>query len=121
MRISRWSIFLCLFAIVPARAADEPATKPIEEVFEAALVDGFRVGHVATTVHRHDKDGNQLRTTSTLELTLRRYGAIVRLRKEEGSVETPEGKLLAVFMRQGQAGGRQLGLTGIVGGHKLHV
>jgi transglutaminase-like putative cysteine protease len=121
MRISRWSIFLCLFAVVPGRAADKPAMKPIEEVFEVAVVDGSRVGHVVTTVHRHDKEGKQLRTTSTLELTLRRYGAIVRLRKEEGSVETPEGKLLAVFMRQGQAGGRQLVLTGIVEDEKLHV
>ncbi len=116
----RSGLFLCLWATGLVNAAEEPA-KPLQEIFESAQVDGSRVGTLHTTVHRHDKDGKQLRTTATLELTLRRYGSIVRLRKEEGSVETPEGKLLAVFMRQGQAGGRQLVLTGRLEEDKLHV
>jgi hypothetical protein len=119
-RLSRCCLLLLLCAASAVRAADQPDT-PLAETFDAVLVDGSRVGTLHTTVHRHDKDGKQLRTTATLDLSFRRYGSLVRLRREEGSVETPEGKLLAVFMRQGQAGGKQLVLTGVLEDDKLHV
>jgi transglutaminase-like putative cysteine protease len=119
-RLCRLGVLACLCAIGAARG-DEVASKPLEETFEVVQIDGNRVGTVHRTVQRHDQDGKQLRTTATLELTLRRYGSIVRLRKEEGSVETPDGKVLAVFLRQGQAGARQLVLTGVVEDDKLHV
>ncbi len=46
---------------------------------------------------------------------------MVRLRRDEGSIETPDGKMLAAFMRQGQAGGKQLVLIGIREEDKFHV
>src|SRR5512138_1956922 len=81
-----------------------------EERHEVALLDGHRVGGVTTAVTK-DKDGKQVRVVSTLELTLRRYGSTVKLRREEGTIETAEGKVLGVVMRQGQVGGKQLALT----------
>jgi transglutaminase-like putative cysteine protease len=88
--------------------------RPIAEFHEAALVDGARAGTLHTTVVAHDTPGKQVRVLSRLDLTLRRYGAVVRLRMDQGSVETPQGKVLAVFMRQQQAGGRHLALDGVV-------
>jgi transglutaminase-like putative cysteine protease len=119
-RVYRWCVLLCLCTASAVGAAAEP-DRPLEETFETVLVDGSRVGSMHTTVHRHDNDGKQLRITATLDLTLRRYGSMVQLRREEGSVESPDGKLLAVFMRQGQVGGRQLVLTGVLEDGKLHV
>jgi hypothetical protein len=118
--VNLWGLLSCLCFASPVWAGVD-ADRPMKEVFEAVLVDGSRVGTVRTTVHRHDKDGKQLRTTATLDLNLRRYGSLVRLRREEGSVESPEGKLLAVFMRQGQSGGKQLVLSGVLEEGKLHV
>jgi transglutaminase-like putative cysteine protease len=103
-----------------APAAGPPAAKPAEERYEVALLDGHRVGRVTTTVTR-DKDGKQVRVVSVLELTLRRYGSVVKLRREEGTIETPEGRVRGVVMRQGQAGGKQLVLTGVVEDDKLLV
>jgi transglutaminase-like putative cysteine protease len=45
----------------------------------------------------------------------------VRLSAEQGSEETPEGRVLSVFLRQGQEGSRQLLLTGTVEEGRLHV
>jgi transglutaminase-like putative cysteine protease len=116
LEFCRWGLLLALLGSAPE---EKPA--PLADVYEIAQVDGSRVGVLHTTIVRHDKDGKQLLATATLDLTLKRYGSVVRLRREEGSIETPEGKVLAVFLRQGQAGGRQLLLTGVVRNDKLHV
>jgi transglutaminase-like putative cysteine protease len=104
------------------RSASAGKQTPIEEFHEVALVDGARAGTLHTTVVKHDGNAKQLRVTASLDLSLRRYGSLIRLRMDQGSVETPEGKVLAVFMRQQQVGGKQLSLTGVViAGDKLHV
>jgi hypothetical protein len=109
-----YRVVLVVLALAPGllRGAETPAL--IEEIHEAALVDGARAGSLHTTVVRHDKDGKQIRITASLDLTLRRYGSLVRLRMDQGSIETHEGKVLGVFMRQQQVGGRQLTLTGVL-------
>jgi hypothetical protein len=113
-------LLLC-FCLSTLAVGEDSAAGPLEEVYEVVELDGARVGSLHTTVQAHDKDGKQLRTTATLKLTLRRYGAVVRLFREEGSVETPAGRVLGVFMRQGQAGGRQLELLGVLEDGKMHV
>jgi transglutaminase-like putative cysteine protease len=95
--------------------------KPLEEFHEVVQVAGARAGFVHHTVHRHDTRGKLLRASSVLNLTLRRYGSLVRVRKEEGTIETPSGRVVGVFLRQGQVGGRQLVLTGVVEDDKLRV
>jgi transglutaminase-like putative cysteine protease len=111
----RAALAVCLLCC-PALTAS-----PVEEYHEIARVDGARVGHVHTTSERHTPDGKQVRTTATLDLTLRRFGSAVRLRREAGSVEAEDGKVLAVFLRQGQVGGKQLTLAGTVADDVLLV
>jgi transglutaminase-like putative cysteine protease len=111
-------LLLCVSLTGLARGEDGSA-KPPDEVFEVVELDGTRVGTLRTTVQ--EQEGKQLRTTATLELTLRRYGALVRLVREEGTVETPAGRVVGVFLRQGQAGGRQLQLLGALEEGKMHV
>jgi transglutaminase-like putative cysteine protease len=102
-------------------AGDEPGAL-VEETWETAEVDGARVGFVHTTVREVDTAaGKRLRAALVLDLTLGRYNSTVRLRMEQGTEETPDGRVLAVFMRQGQEGGRQLALDGAVEGDRLHV
>jgi transglutaminase-like putative cysteine protease len=82
------------------------------DLHEIAQLDGARIGVLRTAVAPEGKDGKLLRTTATLDLSLRRYGAAVRLRREEVTVETADGKVLGIGMRQGAPGGRQLTLIG---------
>jgi transglutaminase-like putative cysteine protease len=122
MRWHRWVALLAVMLFLPGQGPAAEVPRPIEELYDVVLVDGSRAGLVTTTTVKHGSAAKQLRVTAVLELTLRRYNALVKLRKEEGSVETPDGKVLGVFLRQGQAGGRQLVLTGtVVDGDTLHV
>lgn len=94
----------------------------IEESWELAEVEGGRVGFVHTTVRQRDDGGvKRLRATSDLNLTFRRHNALLRLRMEHGTEETPGGKVLGVFMRQHHDRGRQLVLVGTVEDDRLHV
>ncbi len=111
------ALSVSLTALAPTTTA-EPA-RPLEEIWEVALLDGARIGHAHTRTV--EAGPGRLRTTTELALTLRRHGSLLRLRMEHGTDEAPEGKVLGVFMRQHHPGGRQLVLEGTVDGDRLHV
>ena len=103
------------------KPADPPATV-VEEVWESAQLDGAKVGSVHTTVESVDGDGGKrLRVTVRLELTFKRHNATVQLRMEQGDEETPEGAVVAVFMRQYQDQGKKLDLAGQLEDGHMHV
>jgi len=107
--MKRWMLAL-LFAPL-AQAA---------EVYEAATFEGHRAGFVETKSSPVE-GGKKVRAVSTMELTLRRFGATVKVRREEATTETPEGAILTTFMQQGQVGGKQLALAGVVNDGSLRV
>src|SRR5437764_345123 len=100
-----WCLALWL-GVAPAAVEPRPA---VEETWEVAQVEGAKVGFLHTTVRAlDDGGGKRLRTTAALDLNFRRNQALLRLRMEQGSEETPEGKVVGVFMRQFHGEGRQL-------------
>jgi transglutaminase-like putative cysteine protease len=110
----RWilpTLLVCL--ILPtSRAGDKGTAKPLEEFHEVATLDGNRIGTRHVTIIPAGEDRSRFRTTATLELSLKRYGSTVRLRREEATIETREGTVHGIFMRQGIPGGRQLTIVG---------
>ena len=103
-------------------SSSSPRCRPIglaaEPVYELAQVDGVRVGSRVLTTAAEGKDE---KTTAVLDLSLRRYGALVRLRREEASVESPENVVLGVSLRQGVPGGKQLVIRGRLDDGKMIV
>ncbi len=114
-----WTVALVLVSSRVA-AADEPG-KLIQDIWDAVYLEGGKAGFVHTSVRLVEKDGKKVyRTTQELDMTVKRYNALARLRMESGTEETPEGKVTGVFMRQHLDQGKQLVLTGQVeGGHLL--
>lgn len=112
----RW--FLGILATVMACAlcvASEPAPKLIRETWDAAYLDGEKSGHFRTTVHQLVRNGAVVyRVTREMQLTVRRSGQLVRIEAQTGNDETPDGKLLGVFMTQALGTRQQLKLTGAV-------
>jgi hypothetical protein len=96
------------------------AAAPERQMHEAVYFDGKRVGYHAVTA-APEPGGKFVRVTSKLELTLARYGSTVKLQREEGARQTPDGTTFATFMSQSQAGGKGLSLTGTVIDGKLSV
>jgi transglutaminase-like putative cysteine protease len=125
MRIITRTVFLLslVVSIVPAALGGaDSGSSAIEESWESAKIDGARVGFVHTTVRRLESaDGKRLRAAVELDLTFKRHNTLLRLRREHGTEETPQGKVVGVFMKQGQEGGRQLVLAGSLEDGRMHV
>jgi len=117
-RIHGWCLGAWLVAgLLPAA---EPAPTSGEEVWEVAHSGDARIGFVHTSVLRSD-GGKRLRTTAEMDLSFRRQGAAVRVRMEQSTEETAEGKVEAVAMKQYHGDTQQLVLKGTVEDGKLHV
>src|SRR6185295_17046553 len=102
-----WGI--CLLIVPEAVCAHEKPAQLTEETWEAAHIDGAKAGFFHTTVHLVEIDGiKRYRTRTELDLTFKRYNSPVRLRLEQSTDETPDGKVVAVAMKQGQEKGPQL-------------
>ena len=97
------------------------ADKIIEETWEAAALDGAKVGSVHTTVTAVNGDAKHLRVSVALELTFKRHNATMQLRMEHGDEETADGAVLGVFMKQSQEQGQKLVLTGVLEDGRMHV
>src|SRR3954466_10803465 len=95
--MTRLPAVLLLAALASVALGGSPS--PPEDVYELALLDGARVGFCHTSVRKDDRD-SRVRVISSLELTLRRFSSQVRLRMDTGTVETTEGKIVGVFMKQ---------------------
>ncbi len=111
---------LGLILVAAAAARPEPAGDVIEEIWEAAHIDGVKVGFLHTIVRAQEVNGaKQLRASAELELSFKRNNALMKLRMEQGTEETADGKVTGVFMKQDA--GKQLVLFGTVEGESLHV
>ena len=119
-KYTAWCLGL-LLAVGPLTAA-EPQGKLVYEAWDAAYLEGAKVGASHTTVREVERDGQKLlRAGVELNLALKRYNATAHLRMQTGSDETPDGKVLAVVMKQFLSQDQQLTLTGVVEGDQLHV
>jgi transglutaminase-like putative cysteine protease len=113
-------ILLACLLFVPPVVAEQPQGKVVEDVWEAAYLQGARVGFFRTTTREiGEKDNRILRTTAQIDLTIKRYMAVVRFRAETGTEETPEGKVTGIFMNLPDQGNLQM--TGTVGEKGLHL
>jgi transglutaminase-like putative cysteine protease len=134
----RWSVLVVLVAgplttAQPPQAASARSPASVDrakvsspsllvDVWNAAYLEGNKAGFVHTTVREIDHNGGKLlRTTTDLELNVKRFQDSIRLRMETGTDETSEGRVKGVFMRQYLGKEQTLVLTGAVEGDELQV
>jgi hypothetical protein len=107
--------------VVPPLHAQAPAPKLIKETWDAAYLEGARVGYFQARVEEVERDGKKLTHTSlAMNLRIKRYNEVVTLRMETGCDETAEGKVVGVWMTQYLDKGK-LTQTGEVRNGKLVV
>jgi hypothetical protein len=91
---------LALVAVLPLRA-EGPAGKVVAETWEAAYLDGARMGHQHTVIRQLEVGGRKVyRTTKTMTLTLRRYNSVVTQRIAASTDETADGKVVGLALTQ---------------------
>ena len=70
-------------------------------MWDVAYLGDGKAGYVHTIAKEIDKDGQKLiHTTVELRLTVKRFTETIQLAMDTGTIETPEGKVTGVFMRQ---------------------
>ena len=103
-------------------AGEKPAGKVVLDLWDAAYLQGGRAGYVHTFAEEFERDGHKLlRTTIELRLKVKRFGDTVELGMDTGDVQTPEGKILAVFMRQMLGKQKTLEINGVVAGDHVRL
>jgi hypothetical protein len=112
----------------PAQAAPKAATqaqtgKTVRDDWDIAYLDGVRVGYVRLVVQEFTQPNGAkfLAARRTLSLTVRRGPDVARIEAVTGTDETPDGKVLGVFMQQGLGTQVQQTLRGTVQGNQLHI
>lgn len=123
---ARWCLGLVLISAPVAAAPPQPEgkapTKTVEDVWDAAYLKGNRAGYVHTIFREVDVAGQKvLRGTMELNLTVKRFRAVVELRMLTGDDETADGKVLAVSMKQFLGKEQALEMHGAVEDEELHV
>ncbi len=110
-RTGRYLLWLILVPAAGAAAVlgyvyTRPVTaKVVSEVWQGAYLQGMKIGHTHTVTRDMEEGGVRfLRTTRKVELTVKRYGAVMPVAIEQGCDETAEGKVLAMWQRQALAG-----------------
>jgi hypothetical protein len=105
----------------PVLAADPPG-KVVLETWDAALLNGGKSGFVHTIVRAEEKDSKKLfHAITELDLTVKRFNDTARIYMQSGTVESDNGKVTSVSMKQLIAKGQELVLTGNVEDGQLHV
>jgi hypothetical protein len=105
----------------PVLAADPPG-KVVLETWDAALLNGGKAGFVHTIVRADEKDSQKLfHAITELDLTVKRFNDTARIYMQSGTVESDDGKVTSVSMKQLIAKGQELVLTGSVEDGQLHV
>jgi transglutaminase-like putative cysteine protease len=119
--IRRVFAVLVIFAC-PTLFAASPQTKTAADFWDAIYLEGGKAGYVHTFVAEVDRQGQKvLRTTVDMHLAVKRFNQVVNLDGQTGTEETPEGRVLATFMRQSLGSNKQLSIQGVVKGKELEL
>src|SRR6516225_12476714 len=115
--------FLVVLSLaIPASAGEKTGGKIVLDLWDAAYLEGGRAGYVHTFTEEFDKgDHKLLRTTVELRLKVKRFKDVIELGMDSGDVQTPEGKIVGVFMRQMLGKQKTLEISGVIKGDKLHL
>src|SRR5215207_11134225 len=98
----------------PAFAGDNTG-KIVHETWDAAYLGEGKAGYLHTVTREIDQAGTKLlHTTLELRLTVKRFSDTIQMAMDTGSIETADGKVVGVFMKQYQAKNQTLYIEGKV-------
>ncbi len=113
------TVLLCAGASRSQEAIKVPA---IQEIWEAAYLDGGRSGYFRTSFENLDVAGKKIvRSRQLLDLTVKRQGIVIRLGMQTGTDESPQGAVVGVFMQMDRSDIGPLIITGAVKEKILHL
>jgi hypothetical protein len=104
---------LLLVLLIPACGT---GSKVVSETWQAAYLEGARIGHTHTKVV---EEGGLLTTTRTIRLTVKRYGSVMPIEIEQYCTERPDGSVVTLGLDQSLGKDKQMNMSAHVEGKKL--
>jgi hypothetical protein len=118
-------LFCCVLLLLlcpQLRAQPKPEPKVVKDTWDAAYLEGAKIGWFRTLVTVTESDGKKITsTTLSMELTIRRYNSVVKMRMDSETRETPDGKVVGMTLTQYLDQGKQVVWAEVTGEDKLIV
>jgi hypothetical protein len=96
--------------------------KIVRETWDIAYLGDGKAGYVQTLATEVERDGKKIIHTSVkLRLTVKRFAETIQMAMETGSIETGDGKVTGVSMKQLLAKEQTLQIDGAVVGNQLQL
>jgi Transglutaminase-like superfamily len=115
----------CLHSLIVLSLCTSPALaqgKILLETWDAAYLGDGKAGYIHTIAKEIEQDGKKLvHTTVELRLTVKRFNDTVQMSMDTGSIESPDGKVTGVFMKQFLGKKQQLQVDGAVVGKQIEL
>jgi len=122
MRYLPTSICLLLLAIPCGTAGEPKADKIVLDFWDAAYLKGNKAGYVHTFTTEFEENGQKLlRTTVEMRLTVKRNDDVKQMSMDSGTVETPQGRVVRIFVKQYLAKDKSLEISGTVIDNQLKL
>src|ERR1043165_1258357 len=116
----RWIVsFLALtLCVSPLQAGG----KTLLETWDVAYLGDGKAGYVHTIAKEIEVAGETLvHTTVELRLTLKRFSDVIEMSMDTGSIDTKNGKVVGVFMKQYLGKKQQLHIQGTVADNQIEL
>ena len=96
--------------------------KVLLDAWDVAYLGDGKAGYVHTIAREVDVDGKKgIHTTVELRLTVKRFSDTIEMSADTGTIETADGKVAGVFMKQFLGKKQQLQIDGTVMGNQVHL
>jgi predicted transglutaminase-like cysteine proteinase len=96
--------------------------KVLLDTWESAYLGEGKAGYVHTIATEIELDGKKvIHTTTELRLTVKRFSDTMEMAGDTGTMETPDGTVVGIFMRQFLGKKQQLQIDGRVVGKQIHL
>jgi hypothetical protein len=117
-----WMRSLLALSLCTAPAGAAGSGKILLDTWDVAyLVDG-RAGYIHTIAKEIESDGKKVvHTTVELRLIVKRFDGIIEMAMDTGTLETADGKVTGVFMKQYLAKKQQTRIDGTVSGDQIQL
>jgi transglutaminase-like putative cysteine protease len=118
-------VLACVASLSPSpakQAAAAKETKPLLETWQAAYLEGAKIGHVHTLAREVEKDGQKVvHTVQKIHFAVKRYGGVLNASFTETSDETPAGKVLGRGLAYKLGADQAADLAAVVKGGKAVI
>lgn len=116
-----FALLLILISHAPT-VAQQPKSRLVLDLWDAAYLQGERAGYVHTFVEELDHNGDKLwRATVQLRLTVKRGGEVKQLGMDSGTYEDERGKVVGTFLKHFLGKGKTLEIEGVVANGMLNL